>query len=69
MNTTALIILVVFIITAPVCTYYLVIKYGPSWRYKKLKPFDKFVYIYLWTIIVIWFAYLAYAVCTLPVTK
>lgn len=47
----------------------LTVNYGATWKFKDLKPFDKFIVIYLFGVIALWLSFIIYAFCKYPITK
>lgn len=70
MRTAIIFIVVGFIaITSMLGLVRLMVNYRETWKYKDLKPFDKFVVAYLFCIIALWFGFIIYAICKFPIIK
>lgn len=47
----------------------LTVNYGGNWKFKDLRPFDKFIVIYLFGVIALWLSFIIYAICRFPIIK
>lgn len=64
MKTFVIVIVMVLACTSPFGLFHLVWNYGSDWKFKDLRPFGKFVNIYLWSVIVIWSGLITYLIVT-----
>lgn len=64
MKTIVIVIFCIMLCTSPFGVFHLLTNYGFEWKYKDLKPFGKFIYIYLWGyllgVVFVWVMFVTY---------
>ena len=61
--------LIILLILSVCGLFRLVLRYGATWKFRDLKLFDKFIFVFLWIFIGIWVAFILMAIFTFPIIK